>query len=159
METDLGGETATGASIDAKNSLVLAAGTSAAIVETELGENELNSTGASATVDRAGGDASLCQKVDWDGSEMVSIDETPENVCEAMYCLGLTVYRTRATPPAVPKRMVSICSKTMPSKSASGRHLRRCQRCYTTKSNCGTPAALERVKILILSEKQIPNTP
>ena len=96
------------------------ADTSAVSVETEPEEIDvIPTTGASTAEDwvavTSGVDAaSFCEAVDWDGREMVSIDETPERKdCEAPICLGLTVYRTTATPTPVPKSMVSICSKTI----------------------------------------------
>jgi hypothetical protein len=76
-----------------------------------------SSAGASTTVDWVAvtsgiGAASLCgDDEDCDGREKVSIDEPPETKdCEAPMCLGLTAYRTTATPTAVPRIMVSICS-------------------------------------------------
>lgn len=110
------------ASIDAiAASLEPPAATSADIVETAPEEIAWNSsTGTSTTGDWVAvtsgiGAASFCESdVDWDGREKDSIDEPPEmKDCEAPICLGLTVYRTTATPTPVPKSMVSICSKTM----------------------------------------------
>jgi len=115
-----GAETADASNDAIAASLELAVATSAAIVET--GPEEIawtSSTGDSTTSDWAAvtsgvGAVSLCENdVDWDGREMVSTDETPEKDCEAPICLGLTVYRTTATPTPVPKSMVSICSKTI----------------------------------------------
>ncbi len=102
-------------------SLEPAAATSAVKVETEPEEIAwTSSTGDSTTDDWVAvtsgiGAVSFCETdVDWDGREMVSTDETPEmKDCEAPICLGLTVYRTTATPTPVPKSMVSICSKTI----------------------------------------------
>jgi len=97
------------------------AATSAVIVVIEPEEIELiPSTGASTTGDWVAvtsgiGAASFCKsEIEWEGREKVSIDEPPEmKDCEAPICLGLTVYRTAATPTPVPKSMVSICSKTI----------------------------------------------
>jgi hypothetical protein len=90
-------------------SLALTATGSAVSVGTELEEVVLNSwTGASTTgsgdAATTTGSATLCVTID--PREIVSI-------VEARDCLGLTVYRTIATPAAVPRRMVTICSKTM----------------------------------------------
>jgi len=113
-----GAETAD-ASIDAiAVSLEPAAATPAVIVDIEPEEIAwTSSTGASTTGDWVAvtsgmGAASFCEKdEDCDGRVKVSIDETPETKdCEAPICLGLTVYRTTATPTAVPRIMVSICS-------------------------------------------------
>lgn len=121
-ETDLaaGAETA-GATTDViAEPLEPTAATSAVSVGTEPEEIEvIPTTGASTAEDwvavtSGAVAASFCENVDWDGREMVSIDETPERKdCEAPICLGLTVYRTTATPTPVPKSMVSICSKTI----------------------------------------------
>jgi len=94
------------------------AATSAVIVVIEPEEIELiPSTGASTTGDWVAvtsgiGAASFCKsEIEWEGREKVSIDEPPETKdCEAPMCLGLTAYRTTATPTAVPRSMVSICS-------------------------------------------------
>jgi len=99
-------------------SLEPAAATIAVTVEIEPEEIAwTSSTGASTTGDWVAvtsgiGAASFCEKDDeCDGREKVSIDEPPETKdCEAPICLGLTVYRTAATPTAVPRSMVSICS-------------------------------------------------
>ena len=99
-------------------SLEPAAATIAVTVEIEPEEIAwTSSTGASTTGDWVAvtsgiGAASFCEKDDeCDGREKVSIDEPPETKdCEAPICLGLTVYRTTATPTAVPRIMVSICS-------------------------------------------------
>jgi hypothetical protein len=113
-----GAETAD-ASIDAiATSLEPAAATPEVIVEIEPKEIAwTSSTGASTTGDWVAvtsgiGAGSFCEKDDdCDGRVKVSIDEPPETKdCEAPMCLGLTVYRTTATPTAVPKSMVSICS-------------------------------------------------
>jgi hypothetical protein len=113
-----GAET-TDASIDAiAESFDPAAATLAVIVEMEPEEIAwTSSTGASTTGDCVAvtsgiGAASFCGKDDdCDGRVKVSIDEPPETKdCEAPICLGLTEYRTTATPTAVPKSMVSICS-------------------------------------------------
>jgi hypothetical protein len=117
-ETDLAAGAGTaGASTDATAEPLEPTATSADSVEKE--PIELISTGASTAEDwvaaTSGIDAgSFCVDVDWDGRETVSIDETPERKdCEAPICLGLTVYRTTATPTPVPKSMVSICSKAI----------------------------------------------
>lgn len=116
------GDDTADASIDAiAASLEPAAATSAAIVETAPEEIAWNSsTGASTTGDWVAvtsgiGATSFCESdVDWEEREKVSIDEPPETKdCEAPICLGLTAYRTTATPTPVPKSMVSICSKTI----------------------------------------------
>jgi hypothetical protein len=107
------------ASMDAMGeSLEPAAATPAVIVATEPEEIAwTSSTGASTIGDWVAvtsgiGAASFCEKDDdCDGREKVSIEEPPETKdCEAPICLGLTVYRTTATPTAVPRIMVSICS-------------------------------------------------
>jgi len=168
------GERTAGASIDAiATSLETAAGISAATVETEPEEIAWNSsTGASTTVGwitlTSGiGAASLCEDVDWDGREMVSMDETPApKDCEAPTRLGLTKYRTAATPTPVPKRMVSICSKTMlsftPDERWRGRMICGGVKGISQWNQKGgrrkrdaEPVSAGRIKILRSNEKQL----
>jgi hypothetical protein len=113
-----GAETADASTDAIVVSLEPAAAIPAVIVDVEPEEIAwTSSTGASTTGDWVAvtsgiGAASFCEKdEDCDGREKVSIDEPPETKdCEAPMCLGLTVYRTTATPTAVPRSMVSICS-------------------------------------------------
>jgi len=118
----IAGSAGTDANVAMAVSLEPAAATSAVTVETESEEIAwTSSTGASTIGDWVAvtsgiGAASFCESDvdDWEGREKVSIDEPPETKdCEAPICLGLTVYRTTATPTPVPKSMVSICSKTI----------------------------------------------
>jgi hypothetical protein len=116
-----GDETAD-ASIDAIDvaGLEPAAATSAVIVETTLEAITCASSAGASTIDgwvavTSGiGAVEFSESItEWD-VERVSIDEAPETKdCEAPTCLGLTAYRTAATPTPVPKSMVSICSKTI----------------------------------------------
>jgi hypothetical protein len=92
--------------------------TSADAVGTGPTENEWNSTtGASATGNGAAvtlgiGDASFCEtEVEWDGTVNASVPELLETSDrEAPASLDLSAYRTTATPAAVPRSAVRICS-------------------------------------------------
>jgi hypothetical protein len=97
------------------------AASSAVTVETAAGMTETDSgTGVSTTADwgaiavGVGAASFVSREAEMDWTDEVPIDETPEtSACGAIVCLGLTVYRTAATPTPVPKSMVSICSKTI----------------------------------------------
>jgi hypothetical protein len=101
------------------------AATSAVIVGTDIEEIAWTSstTGASTIGDWVAvtsgmGAAVICEsEVDdeeGEDTDMASMEETPDTKdCEATLCLGLTAYRTTATPAPVTRSMVSICSKTM----------------------------------------------
>jgi hypothetical protein len=164
-EADLaaGAETA-GASSDAiAESLEPTAATSAVSVETEPEEIAvIPTTGGSTTavwvaVASGAGAASFWENVDWDGREMVSTDETPERKdCEALICLGLTAYRTTATPTPVPKSTVSICSKTIlpVTPGMTGGHFVSFANVSKVLHN-GINLRHAEIKILISSEQQL----
>ena len=107
---DLGGIGNTGrASIDRIVApLELTVPTSAVVEETERDSLAGASTADDLFAVTSGiGEASLCTSlVELEGREVVSTEEKET-------CLGFIVYRTTATPTQVPRRMASICSKTI----------------------------------------------
>lgn len=129
---DVGDETSD-APIDAiPRSLEPAAPTSAVIVETEPEKIELIPANGASTADDwvavTSGIVvvSLCEKdIGSDGSDIVSIEWSEPKGCEAPICLGLTAYRTTATPAAVPMTMVSIVSNTILPDTPDEKSLQR----------------------------------